>query len=326
MRQGLALVVLAIATHLHAGVRGTVMTADGKPIAGATVKAFAIETTETRNERLMSAKPERITIGTATTSSSGDFLLDAGKASVIDLQIFATAYAPAFTKALGDDDIGAMVLAASPMKSGKVSASGKPVAGAILVWGNYETQTGDNGAYSVPEVTARVNVSVFHPGFAPLLNQPADPQHRNYDIALSSGVPVSGIVTGADGKTPVAHATIRIDGYPIGESDDAGAFTIARAPRLWKEIQAVTAGQAGARTRRDGISSIRIILGNAATLNGSVRDTTAKPVSGLSLTLSRKDFGGPVEVVLTDEKGNFTFPPTLAGTYRLAGYHPSYIM
>jgi protocatechuate 3,4-dioxygenase beta subunit len=324
-RRFAAVIVLAIAAHLHAGIRGTVMTADGKPIAGATVKAFAIETTQARNERLMSAKPERATIGTATTSSNGNFVLDAGNVAIASLQISATAYAPAFTKALGDDDVGAMVLIASSTKSGKVAAGGKPVAGVLLVWGNYETRSGDDGTYSVPEVTARANVSVFHPGFPPLLNQPADPQHRNYDVALSNGVPVSGIVAGADGKTPVPHAVIRIDGYPIGESDDAGAFTIARAPRIWKEIQASTADQTGARTRREGISSIRIILGNAARLSGSVRDTTAKAVAGLPLSLSRKD-GGTVEIVLTDEKGNFTFPPTLAGSYRLTASHPSYLL
>ncbi len=325
MRQRFAaLVVLAIAVHVQAGIRGTVMTVEGKPIAGAAVKAFAIETTQAHNERLMSAKPDRVPIGTATTSSSGDFVLDAGKATMADLQISATAYAPAFTNALGDDDIGAMVLAASPAKSGKVSAGGKPVAGALLVWGRFETRSGEDGTYSVPDAAARY-VSVFHPDFAPLLNQPADPQRRNYDIALSTGMPVSGIVAGADGKTAVPHAAIRIDGYPIGESDEAGAFTIARAPRLWKEIQAITADQTGARTRREGISSIRIILGNAARLSGSVRDTAAKAVSGIPITLSRKD-GGTSETVLTDVKGNFTFPPTLAGSYRLLAAHPSYVM
>src|SRR5579872_3180825 len=131
----LSILALLIATSATASITGVVINNDGQPIAGAKVSIYAPETIAAHRLRLVSATPERTAIATATTDSKGAFNFESPKGQqVVDLTIEANGYAPDATRLLADDEAGAIALSAAPMQRGTITANGKGVAGAVVVW------------------------------------------------------------------------------------------------------------------------------------------------------------------------------------------------
>lgn len=122
--------LLCIVAPLHAAIRGVVMTFEGKPIAGARAVAYPAETWPDFRARFVSDKPARVPVAETTSDAKGAFSVDAGKSGSFDVVLEAPGFAPLELRALADFDLGATPLREAPLKTGRVTAGGKPVAGA----------------------------------------------------------------------------------------------------------------------------------------------------------------------------------------------------
>ncbi|MHB0969935.1 MAG: carboxypeptidase-like regulatory domain-containing protein [Thermoanaerobaculia bacterium] len=133
IRSVAVLFALLAASPLQAAIRGTVMTFEGKPIVSARVVAYAPENEAMFRARLVSEDPKRKVLVETTTDAKGAFSLDAGKSGTFDVAFEAAGYAPSELRALAEFDLGAIALRMAALKSGRVTAGGKPVAGARVV-------------------------------------------------------------------------------------------------------------------------------------------------------------------------------------------------
>jgi protocatechuate 3,4-dioxygenase beta subunit len=326
----LAAVLLTTAIPAAAAITGTVITSDGAAISGAKVSLFTPETPTARRQRLLSKTPDRVPLVSVTTGTAGTFSFETPKGQpVFDLRIEAAGYGPAAVRLLPDEDIGAEPLTAAPKKTGTITSGGKPVAGATVVWtGEAEAiaQTDANGKYSVPDPEKWANrIMVVHPDFAPL-EEVSGPfgDKKGVDRVLNAGVAVKGKVVAADGTTPVAKATVMVDGWPLQTSGDDGTFTLAHAPKEWQEVRATASERAAARSHAKGDLTLK--LAKPAGVAGVVRDgKTQKPLNGVEVRISTTGPNGIVAgTTFTDAKGNYTISPIVPGIYQLNAMFPGY--
>jgi protocatechuate 3,4-dioxygenase beta subunit len=333
-----ALAVFLFSFPALAAVTGTVMTSDGQPLAGAKISLFAVETVGAQRARQLSATPQRAPIATGQSDSKGGFKVEVpASEAAVQVQIEAKGFAPEFVAAERDEDIGAMAMLAAENKRGTITAGGKPVAGAAVIWsaGRRElvATTDAEGHYSMPDPAKWAGrATVVHPDYA-LLDDATRPfgggSEVKLDRTLDAGVAVSGRVVGADGSTPVAKATVLIDGWPMTASGDDGGFTVAHAPKKWETIEARAGNLAGA-VARGGKDNPVVKLAKGATINGSVRDAKGQlPVAGaeIAIGLPMTGFaalGNAFASAVTDAKGNFFIGPLPAGSYQLTPFRPGY--
>src|SRR5437868_3799351 len=132
--------LLSLAIPSFASITGVIIDRDGKPVSGARVSMFALETRDARRARLMSKTPERVPLTTINSDSKGAFTLTSPKDAVVDLQADAKGYDIDATRVARDEESVTLVLSSATLKQGTITASGKPVAGALVVWigGNAE--------------------------------------------------------------------------------------------------------------------------------------------------------------------------------------------
>lgn len=315
-----------------AAITGTVINADGLPVAGATVSLFAPETIEARRARLVSSAVVRTPLVTATTGSNGGFSIDTPKGQpLLDLRIEAAGFAPESTRVVPDEEIGAQPLVAAPAKTGTITANGKPVVGATVVWigdAEYTTQTDAKGKYSVPDPDKWASrLMIFHPDYAPLeefLGQFGS-NKKGPDRTLLAGVSVTGRVLASNGTTPVGKASVRVDSWPLAVSADDGTFTVAHAPKEWALLEAAASDQASVRAH--ATSALTLKLAKAGAISGVVRDArTQQPVAGVEVRIGPT---GPRNVVasnmtFTDAKGIYTLTPVTPGLYQLSASRPGF--
>lgn len=335
----LALFALLLSLPAHASITGVVVNPDGQPVAGAKVSLCAPETIDGRRERLMSKTPARPSLATTTTDKTGAFHFDSPKDHpVVDVQVEASGFAPDTVRLQSDDDAGAIPLVTAPMQQGTITANGKPVAGATVVWiGNSAdsvSTTDAQGHYSAPDPSKWASrLAIAAPGFAIYQETMRNGGAKSLDRTLSTGVAISGHVVGPDGKTPVAMATLTVDDLPLATTADDGSFTIAHAPGDWQELEARSGSLAGVRVRTTGVlPAIRVAP--VGTLTGTVIDAAtrvplvdAEVRLGPDMPLRRfRGFAGngqaDIESALTDSKGAFTLavPP---GRYTLTAIYPN---
>jgi protocatechuate 3,4-dioxygenase beta subunit len=329
----LLLLVTAILSSLSAAaaITGTVITSDGAAISGAKVSLFAPETPAARRLRTLSKTPDRAPLVSVTTGSTGTFSLDTPKGQpLFDVRIEAAGYAPSSVRVLPDEEIGAEPLAAAPKKIGTITAGGKPVAGATVVWAGGEAealaQTDANGKYSLPDPEKwATRVMVIHPDFAPL-EEATGPfgDKKGVDRVLNAGVVVKGKVVAADGTTPVAKAAIMVDNWPLEISGEDGSFTLAHAPKEWAEVKAAASERAAARSRTKGDLTLK--LAKPASVAGVARDgKTQQPLNGVEIRLSTTGPNGMLGgSAFTDAKGNYSISPVVPGIYQLSAMRPGY--
>lgn len=321
MRNFALLAFLAIAPAAYAAITGTVIDSDARPVAGATIRAYAAEDSAAQRARLRAGKLEREPVSSVQSSDNGSFSIDIKATPVVDVVIEAPGHASTTIATVDNDDLGAIVLAAPPARKFRVMSEGKAVPNAIVVSGLEASKTDVSG-----EVPAFGGGPLFvvHPDYAVFLRRdsPNAAPPDVYEITLSRGVSVRGRVVNADG--PVPHATVLIGGWPLAESADDGTFAIAHAPENWQSISAVRGKDAGTMSRPK-TASVEIRIAPGAAFAGTVRDTkSGAAVAGVRMLLAAPDDASISESAVSDAKGRFTFAPLLARTYQISGMHPAY--
>jgi len=325
MRTWLLGILACSALSALAATTGTVVNAEGQPVAGAKVSAFAPESPE---ERL--AGEMRAALATAQTDAKGNFSIDV-KGPVVDLRVEGSGLGPVTERVVANDDAGVLLVGGVAWTRGTISASGKPLAGAVVSvevpMDSITTTTDASGRYALPDPKRGMSrVVVRHPEYAIAERRFAPFLSTKPDIVMTRGVAVSGRVVAEDGETAVANAAIVIDGHSLATTGEDGAFAIAHAPANAKSIAARVGNRiAFAKIAKDKPLVLR--LAAAAAIAGSVRDAkSGAPIAGAEVGAATKIAGGTDKVAwaITDAKGNFAIGGLAGGAYELAVLHPGY--
>jgi protocatechuate 3,4-dioxygenase beta subunit len=320
--------LLVAAVPAFASIRGTVMTIEGQAIAGAKVSMFALEPSSVRSARLVSKTPDRVALASGTTDSKGSFVLDSPKDPVVLLQIEARGYGPAALRVEREEEAVVSALRNASPTQGTISASGKPVAGARVIWSSGAAElvatTDAAGHYSVPDLSRwAATVTVLHPDFAPFTESFGGSKKPDLNFSLDPGTSLTGKVV--KGSTAVASVTVLVDGWPLGITNDDGSFSIAHAPKKWDTVEALAADLTARQARIAG--NLTLKASAPSTIAGTVRDSkTQQPVAGAELSFGQPMARGMrVSVVsaITDAKGTFT-TAIAPGVYQIYGAHPAY--
>lgn len=318
---------LFLPSSAAAAVTGYAVDGDGQPVDGAKVSLFAPESYDGRRVRLLSATPQRVPLATAESGTTGRFTVEAPKDAppVVDLQVEARGFAPSVQRIERDDDAGAIALITAAEKRGTITAAGKPVANATVIWSSAVAdviaKTDAQGHYTVPDPARWASgLTVIHPDFATADDTfaPLESGPPWLDRALNAGVAISGRVVGEDGTTPVAKADIAVGELLLAVSGDDGAFSIPHAPSKWETISARSGNLLGLRARA-GAGPVTIRLGRATAISGTVRNAkTQAAIAAAEVRLARPMLMGrsePLVSTFTDAKGNYALPPVPAGTF-----------
>src|SRR5256885_16732089 len=99
--------VLAVSSNAFAAITGTVIDPDGKPMAGATIRAYAAENSAAMRARLLAGKIDREPVAAAQSSESGAFSIDV-KGAAVDVAIDAPGRNRSTTSTVDGDDLGAI--------------------------------------------------------------------------------------------------------------------------------------------------------------------------------------------------------------------------
>ena len=322
---------LFVSVPMFAAVTGTVMTPEGQAIANARVSLYAVESVEARRVRLLSENPEAVPLVSAQTDAKGAFSLASPKDALLDLRVTANGYEPWQRRIERDEEVGAIALAKAETKSGTVKANGKPVANAAVVVGygatEYVTKTNEEGRWEAPDPKKARTIVVLHPNFA--VSEETSMGIRdgitNLNRTLNAGTAIAGRAVLEDGTTPVAKATVFVDGWPMATSADDGTFTIPRAPSKWSSVIAQGGNLIGRRTTSTE-RPLKVRLSKAATVTGRVLDAKTKvPVAGAVVRVNSRGMrqADTWWSTASDAKGNFTLQ-VLPGAYNLAASHPAY--
>jgi protocatechuate 3,4-dioxygenase beta subunit len=299
------------ATAAHAAITGTLVDPDSKPIAGATIRAFAAEDSAAFRARLLAGKIDREALATAKSAENGAFSIDVKGATAVDVMIEAPSRRHVTVPTVDGDDLGAITLAPPPSRTIRVTSAGKPVANAIVVAGSDVERTNASG--EVPLVSGAF--FVVHPDYAVTRGDSS----AGAEVKLARGVAVRGRVV--NGAGPVAHAMVMVNGWPVAESADDGSFTVPHAPDRWQSISAVHGNEVGSANRSKA-ASVEIRLSAGSTFTGTVRDAKrGGAVSGARMTLNGADSS---MIAVTDAKGTFTFAPLPPGMVSINGQHSAY--
>lgn len=314
-----------------AAITGTVMTSDGAPVSGARVTIAAPESQQARLTRLLSATPEITPLSTAQTDAKGSFSLESPKDPVVTLRIDARGYEPETLPVEKDEDAGAIILTKRDVRKGTITAAGKPVPNAtvLIVYGDgeYQTKTNEQGQYEAPDPRRARMIAVIHPNYA--LDEKfflgTNASAADLNRSLVPGIAISGKAVTADGKSPVAKATVFVNSWPLATTGDDGTFTVAHATPRWQNLYA----------RKDSLSaqhafsaekSFTLRMEKAAVISGRVTDAKTKvPIPGATVSLGgRRMFEAiPTLNAIADAKGVYSLvaPP---GPYMLHASHPAY--
>ena len=316
---GLALLLGSL--DLCAAITGFVIDETGKPIAGARVRAFALESSDAATARLLSDTPEPTPVASAQTDDKGAFRIEAKQQPVVTLVVDAPGRA-LFTDDVADGtNTGAFLLRKAAAKQGRITASGRPVAGALVVINSvYFARTNERGEYTTPDPAAwnASALTVIHRDFATTLrSRGRDP--LSLDVALESGTAAGGRVID-EGGVPVANAVIRGAAWPLAKSKEDGTFAIAHLPAEVSVLRAFEGTRTGA-AKPSNVTTI--VLRPGATLTGTVRSNKdGAAVAGMKLSVRGEPSTQFARTVITDAKGAFTIDAIPPGLISIPFLHP----
>jgi uncharacterized GH25 family protein len=328
-------VALWSATTASAGISGRVLSSEGKPLAGASVVAYALETADERAARLLAGKA-RAPVARARVEAGGSFRLDRTPA-VVEVEVHASGFAPDFGT-VADAETVAFALRPAPAVSGRVVSAGRPVVGATVAWmGDADSlgshvivvRTRGDGTYEVPDPGVwATGLLITHPDFAPLEESLGPLEFRSrvpLRHELDPGVAVAGrIVEEASGRA-VAGATIVVDGWPLARSSRDGSFVVRHTRPTWASLVARGRGLVGEAKPAGG--SLIVSAKPARRLTGVVRDAETKGrLAGAVVTLYDEEWTARSSA-LTDRRGRYAFGALAPGRYQAfatrAGYSAS---
>src|SRR6266571_2499913 len=209
----LCLSLAASAATASAAVSGRVVASDGHPLAGIAVASYALETIETRAERIMAGQDRRA-LATTRSAADGSFRFEGGDAVVL-LGVRADGFAPAAVVAVPAEP-ATLRLKPAPMRRGTLMASGRPVAEATLAWlaswqdpqsAEMIVHSAKDGAYEVPDPDQWASgVAVVHRDFALALVTAEPKWGSRLSQELVAGVSLAGQVvderSGRGGRRP----------------------------------------------------------------------------------------------------------------------------
>lgn len=309
----ITLALLLASPLLHAAITGSIVDGNGNAVAGATVRAYAVETRPALLRRMVSGKTDLEPLATVKTSDTGDFRLDKFGQPTVDLVAELPGHETIARFTADGEDVTLMMRELKPRRL-KVTANGKAVPNAIVMYGRpLFAKTGDDGTFELPTPGATPRITVYHPDYAPLDSSVA---RNDTELKLDPGTKLTGTVVGADGK-PAPNVDVLAGTLPLAKSGDDGSFTIAHAPAKWRELRAQTKSDIAIISRKTG-SSYTLHLRRGAIVSGVVRDAkTRTPIAGMLIAVSG-------DGAITDASGAFTLSPTLPGRYQLGSTHPLY--
>ena len=114
-----------VALPLSAAITGTVISSDGQAVTGAKISVFAPETAEAIRVRVMSKTAAKTPLATVTSDARGNFSIDSPKDQpVVDLRVESAGFSPDGTRALPDEELGALVLFPATTLTGTITAGG----------------------------------------------------------------------------------------------------------------------------------------------------------------------------------------------------------
>lgn len=325
---------LVSALPLFAAITGSVMNPAGQPLAGARVSLRAFESDTARYARLVSEKPEIEPIASTVTDAKGAFSLESPSDAVVALTVERDGFVPVIQWIERDEEVGTLMLLDGKPVSGIVRGGGKPVANAVvsILYSSFEyvTRTDEQGRYAAPDLSRASRLTVVHPDFAieDVLFVGAGGRSSEANRTLVAGTTFSGTVVAADGRTPVAGAALRVDPWPVGTSDENGAFTIAHMPPRWSILTASKGSDIAQRSFDKNLRTTTLRLERAPVVSGRVTSAQSKtPLAGAMVRVSQSRPGSltaPVsEMVMTDAKGNYSLP-IVAGSWRVMAVHPAH--
>ncbi|HEV2719721.1 MAG TPA: carboxypeptidase-like regulatory domain-containing protein, partial [Thermoanaerobaculia bacterium] len=312
-----------LAAVVLAAITGSVVSDDGRAVAGARVAAFALETPDQARARWAEGTA-RVPLATAVTDSKGNFAMDAS-APVVELSVGGVG-----VRAAGSD-AGVLRGSGVPMTQGTITANGKPLAGAtviVVARGNESVAVTDaSGRYALPD-PARLpsRVIVRHPDYAIVERELGPVLPAKADVAMTAGVALRGRVVGADGETAVPNAVVLVDNLPLATTAADGTFTIAHAPPGAKRIVARAGNRIAAR-QLGKEANVVLRLSAAASIAGSVRDIkSGQAIAGALVVAAAPRFAGtdPGSSAITDARGNFRIDALAGGEYEVTAAHPAY--
>ncbi len=316
----------------------TVLDADAKPVAGATVRVDALNETS------------------GTTGTDGVAIVKPVLPGWVRVRASADGYAPgtAFTQvgAAGSTATTKVTLRKGFDVSGRVvDEAGKPIASAHVVTSNVfdipggldPVVTDAKGAFKLPPLAPGTHTLVatdgeHAPGRSPTITIEDKPV-TNIEIVMATGGVVAGLVVDTTQK-PVAFATVRIasDTPQLwlvdsrqATTDSAGAFTVKGLARSKHKVRADAEGAASTVTLVDlaTVSSkrdVKLVLDVKGTISGIVVDETNQPVAEVSVNAFPDILGGASSDAMmlagmssstTDGGGRFTIRGLPDGAYRL---------
>ncbi len=326
------MLALLLSVPAWAAITGSIMTIDGAPIAGARVSIYAPEQSEARRTRLLSQTPARTPADSTQTDAKGGFSIPSPKDAIVEIRIDAAGYEPQAKSIERDEDLGAIALNKRETRKSKVTAAGKPVANAtVLISYNgtdFIARTDEQGRYDAPDVKRANRITVLHPDYAideETFMNPNTPSSE-MDRTLVAGTKLTGVVVAADGKTPVANATIFLDQWPLATSGEDGTFTIAHAPARFSTVTARKDSLVTQRAFESVKSPATLKMEKAAVISGRITDSKTKlPIVGASVTVGvmRRMFEGAGLSTSTDAKGGYSIAVP-AGSYGVSVTHPAY--
>ncbi|HEX9984867.1 MAG TPA: carboxypeptidase-like regulatory domain-containing protein [Thermoanaerobaculia bacterium] len=324
--RSLALLLLFAAPVARAAVTGRVITEEGTALAGARVRAYVVEPSDTAALRVLSDTPEATPFATVTTAADGAFRLDAKGNGVVELLVDAEGRSTMLVRAADHDDAGTLVLPPGKPRRGRVTSGGKGIANAAVIVGNLLAfRTNEEGWWEGPETTSPLHVLVRHPDYASL-ERNRFRENDDASMTLAKGIAVRGRVVAEDGETPVPGGVVWVDGWPLATSAEDGSFAIAHAPPDWKTMLVRAGSRAAVATNR-GAASLTLRLGPAGTIAGAVRsakDDVAVPGAIVTLTGDGSGARG-LRRVIADAKGNYAFDAMPPGSWNVVASHPGFI-
>jgi hypothetical protein len=321
---------LLTTVSVSAAVRGVVLDENANPVVGAAVAALTPESTRQLRSRILGEGGDPEPLARTVTDSAGRFMLELPRRRVAKLVFTAPGRGEKTVDAGADEDIGVIVLRPFETRRGKVTAAGRPVAGA-KVWvvrdqSPVRVLTADaNGTFEIDEeIAPGATLLVRHPGFAPKEHYVATDRY-SLDLSLDRGVTIGGTVVAADGRTPLPGARIAVDGWDAGTADENGAFSISEVPRSWRIVSARLGDRAGFAHRGSGTLTIRMKRAAAIAGRVTIRDGSAAGAV-VRLVIVTGDSRREIERTIADERGQFRFEAVEPATYDITASHPEVLL